>query len=102
MFYLLTFKGLSHAYLVKTSITHSKYLTFLFFEDNDSISAKSAAQILPLNLAYTFLLLNFLITGLCNSPANRSFTLFPDPAFLSKKYRLYMLMLFDINHSYDF
>ena len=48
-------------------MTHNKYLTFSFFEDNDSISAKSAPQILYLNLAYTFLLLNFLITGLCNS-----------------------------------
>ena len=59
----LSFKGLTHAYLLKTSMAHNKYLTFLFFEDNDSISAKSAAQILSLNLACTFLLLNFLITG---------------------------------------
>ena len=42
-------------------MTHNKYLTFLFFEENDSISAKSAAKILSLNLAYTFSLLNFLI-----------------------------------------
>ena len=40
-------------------MTHYKYLRFLFFEDIDSISSKSAAQILSLNLAYTFLLLNF-------------------------------------------
>ena len=59
----LSFKGLTHAYLVKTSMTHNKYLTFLFLEDNDFISAKSAAQILSLNLGYTFLLLTFLITG---------------------------------------
>ena len=65
-------------------MTHNEYLTFLFLEDNDSISAKSAAQILSLNLAYTFLLLDFLITGLCNSLASGLFTLIPDPVFLSK------------------
>ena len=65
-------------------MTHNKYLTLLFFEENDSISAKSAAQILPLNLAYTFYLLSFLITGLCNSSASCSFTLISDPVFLSK------------------
>ena len=51
-------------------MTHNKYLTFLFLEHNDPISAKSAAQILSLNLASTFLLLNFLVTGLCNSSAS--------------------------------
>ena len=69
---------------MKKSITYNKYLTFLFFEDNDSISAKSAAQILSLNLAYTFILLNFLITGLCNSLASCSFTPIPGHVFLSK------------------
>ena len=42
----LTFKGLPHVYLVKTSLVHNKYSTFLFFEENDPVSAKSAAQIL--------------------------------------------------------
>ena len=37
----LSFKGLPHAYLVKTSMSHNTFLTFLFFEDNDSVSAKS-------------------------------------------------------------
>ena len=66
-FAFLCFKDLTHAYLVKTSITHNKYLQAQLKEDNDPISAKSAAQILPLNLALTFLLLNFLITILRNS-----------------------------------
>ena len=44
--FFLSFKGSTDAYLVKTSITHNKYLTFLFLEDSDSISAKSSAQIL--------------------------------------------------------
>ena len=47
----LSFKDLTHAYLVKTSMTNNKYLTFLFFEDNDPISTTSVAQILSLNLA---------------------------------------------------
>ena len=55
-FAFLSFKGLTNAYLVKTSLTHNKHLTSLFFEENDHISAKSAAQILHLNLAYTSLL----------------------------------------------
>ena len=66
-------------------MSHNKYLTFLFFEDNDHISAKSAAQILSLNLAKTFLVWNFLIIGLCNSSASCSFTLTPGPVFLLKK-----------------
>ena len=73
-------------------MTHNKYSACLFFEDGDSISAKSAAQILPLNLAQTFLHLSFLVIGLCNSSGSCSFTLTPallvtiapDPVFLSK------------------
>ena len=65
-------------------MTHNKYLTFLFLEDNNLISANSAAKILPLNLAYIFFVLNFLITFLCNSLAGFSFTLPLDPVFLSK------------------
>ena len=52
---------------MKTFIAHNKYLMAQFLEDNDPISAKSAAQILSLNLAHPFLLLNFLIPSLCNS-----------------------------------
>ena len=64
---------------------HYKYLIFLFFEDNDPISAKYAAQIFSSNLALTFLLLNFfLITGLCNSSASCSYTVITDLVFLSK------------------
>ena len=59
-------KGLTYGYMMKTFMTH-KYLTFGFLEDIDCISAKSVAQILPPNLQYTFLLLNSLINGLCNS-----------------------------------
>ena len=81
---------------------HNKYLTFVFLEDNDSIRAKSAAQILYLNLVWTFLLLNFLIPVLCNYSASSSVTLTPDPAFLSKNFRPYLTMIFDIHHIYNF
>ena len=51
----LSFKGLTHAYLVKTSMAHNKYLTFFFLEDNDSDSVKYAAQMFSLNLGHIFL-----------------------------------------------
>ena len=47
----LSFKGFIQSYLVKTFITHNKYLALLLKEDNYPISAKSAAQILSLPLA---------------------------------------------------
>ena len=65
-------------------MTYNKYLTLFLFQDNDPISAKSDAQILSLNLAETFLFLNYLSAGLCNSSASCSFTLALDPVFLSK------------------
>ena len=83
-------------------MTHNKYLIFLFFEDNDSISAKSATQRLSLNLGETFLLLKFLITGLCSSSPSCSFTIISDPAFYQRTYRPYLLLiLLDIYHSYN-
>ena len=60
-------------------MTH-KDLTLLFFDEN----AKSVAKILSLNLSYTVLLLNILITGLCHSSDGCSLKLIPDPIFLSK------------------
>ena len=77
----LSFKGLTDAYLVKTFMKH-KFLKSLFLEDSDHISAKSAAQILSLNLTKS-LLLNFLTINLCNSSAICSFTYIPNPVFLS-------------------
>ena len=35
-------------------MTHNKYLTFLFFEDNDPISAKSAVQYCAKNHIFFF------------------------------------------------
>ena len=83
-------------------MAHNKCLTFTFLEDIDSITAKSALQILSLNLAYAFLLLNFIVTGLCNSSASYSFTFFPILFSYQETYGPYLLMLFDIHHNYDF
>ena len=47
----LSYKGSAQAYLVKISVTHNKYLKFLFLEDTYPILAKSATQILSLNFA---------------------------------------------------
>ena len=58
-----------NAYLLNKSIAHKRYLIPLFFLLNDCVSAKSTPHILSLNCEYTFLLLNFLTTGLCNSSA---------------------------------
>ena len=63
---------------------HKNYLTFLFLEDNEPISSKSDTQILSLNVRLTFVYLIFLNTGLSHFSASCSFTLTPDPAFLSK------------------
>ena len=60
----LTLKGITQAYLLKTSIIHNKNLNPLLSLLNSCISAKSTPQILFLNEEYTFLLSNYLIIGL--------------------------------------
>ena len=47
----LAYKGVTHAYLEKTSMTRKKYLPFLFLEDIYLIPTKSIALILSLNHA---------------------------------------------------
>ena len=64
---------------MKTSMAHNKYLKTQFLEDSNLISAKYSAQILSLNLAYTFLLLIFLITGLRNSLHLNLYTILTNP-----------------------
>ena len=51
-------------------MTHSKYLNPLLYLLNDCMSVKSKPHILSLKDEYTFLFLNFLRIGLCNSFAN--------------------------------
>ena len=68
---------------------HNKYLNLLLYLLFNCISAKSAPQILSIKGDYTFLLLNFLIIGLCNSSANSSLDIissltFAPEVFLSK------------------
>ena len=71
------------------SITHNNNLNPLLNLFMNSIYAKSAPEILSINVECTFLLLNFPITALCNSSANYLFVIFsfliPLPElFLSK------------------
>ena len=95
----LSTKGWTQAHLVRTSITHNNYWTPWLKEDNDPISAKYAAQILFLNLEYTFLLLIFLIFALWNSWASISFRFTSDPLFYQKPYIHHVV---DLVHIYKF
>ena len=52
------------------SITHNKNLNPLLNLLINCISARSALQILSIKVQCTFLFLNFLIIGSCNSSAN--------------------------------
>ena len=58
------------------SITHNKSLNPLLNLLINSIFARSAPQIFSIKNYCTFLLLNFLIIGLCNSSANSLFKIF--------------------------
>ena len=78
-------------------ITRNKYLIFLFLEENDPISAKSATQTLSLILAKILHLFNILIAGLCNSTARFSHSLLI-LSYSQNIYRPYLLMPFDIHH----
>ena len=75
-----SFKGLTQAYLVKTSFTNNKYLTFRLLEENDPISAKSAAQIVfesPVDsFSWILQLMDYITLQIV-----LQFTLPPDPGF---------------------
>ena len=58
------------------SITHNKNLNPLLNLLINCISSKSAPQILSIKGDCTFLFLDFLIIGLCNSSANSLFEIF--------------------------
>ena len=58
------------------SISHNKNLNPLLSLLINCISARSATQILSIKVECTFLFLNFLIIGLCNSSANSLFEIF--------------------------
>ena len=85
----LSFKGITHAYLLKISITHNKRRIPISNLLINCISATSAQQILCIKDEYTFLFSNFLKIGLCNSSANPlldiiSFLITPPEVSLSK------------------
>ena len=67
----LSFKEITHAYLLKILITHNKkqilWLNLLI----NYISTRPAPEILPIQ-SILFLFLNFLIISLCNSSGNFS------------------------------
>ena len=69
----MSFKGITHAHLLKISITHNKKQISLLNLFIKCISARSAPQTLPIKDERTFLLLNFLIICLCDSSANTYF-----------------------------
>ena len=72
-------------------IKHSKNLNPLLNLLISSISARSVPKILSIKGEFTFLLLKFLIIGLCNSSANSLLEIFLIPLpgdFLSKIYKL--------------
>ena len=72
-------------------MTHNKNLNPLLSSFVNCISAKCAPQILPIKDKCTFLLLKFLIIGLCKSFADSllgifSFLILLQEVFLSKKF----------------
>ena len=72
----LSFKRITHVYLLKISITHNKKRIPLLNLLINCISEKSAPQILSIKGDCTFLFLNFLIIGLCYYSANYWFEIF--------------------------
>ena len=72
------------------SITHNKKQIPLLNLLNSFVFARSGSQVFSIKIDCTFLLLNFLIIGLCNSSAYFLFEIFslltvPPEHFLSKK-----------------
>ena len=107
----LSFKGITHAYLLKISIAHNKkWIPLLDFLIN-CISSRLAPQILSIKDDYTFIFFNFLIIGLYTSSANSLFEIFwfliPLPAnvfaraaevfFVKKMYKSFKQVRVDIH-----
>ena len=83
----LSFKGVTHAYLLKISIAHNKNLNPLLNLSFNCISPTSTPQILSIKGECTFLLLKFLLIGLYNSSATFLLGIFvipPPQGFLLK------------------
>ena len=72
----LSFKEITDPDLLKISITHYKKSIPLLNLLANFIFARSTSQILSMKDEYTFLCLDFLIIGLCNSSTSSSFEIF--------------------------
>ena len=89
------------------SITHNKNLNLLLNLLINCISAKSAPHILSRKGECTFLLLIFLINGLCNSSANSLLEIFlfliplPEVFFTKKIYKPLKQVHVEIHHIFD-
>ena len=66
----LFFKKITFAYLVKISITRNRKRIHFLNLINNYISVRSVPQLLSIKGDFTFLLLDFLIVGLCHSSSN--------------------------------
>ena len=89
------------------STTHNKNLNSLLNLLINCISARSAPQILSIKVECTFLFLNFLIIGLCNSYANSlleiiSFLIRLSEFLYQKIYRPLRQVHVGIHHILDF
>ena len=67
---VISFKGTTHAYLLKISITYNKKRILLLNVLLNCILARSTPQILSIKDECNFRFQNFVIIGLCNSSAN--------------------------------
>ena len=89
------------------STTHNENLNPLLSLLINCISARSAPQMLSIKAECTFLLLSFLIIGLCSSSANSlleifSFLTVPCGLFLLKIYKPLKQIHIDVHHLLDF
>ena len=69
---LLSFKGITHAYLLQISVTHNKKLLPLLSLFINYISVRSALQILSIKDECVFRFSNVLIIDLCNNSSANS------------------------------
>lgn len=65
-YYILSFKGVAHVYLLKISIIYNKNWNPLSCLLTNCILARSAPQIFSLKDEYTFRFPNFLMISLCS------------------------------------
>ena len=90
--HFLSFKEITHIYLLKISITHNENLNNLLNLLINYISARSVPKILSIKSECNFFLLNFLIIGVCNSSTSSLLEIvsfFPVPSEVFFYHKLY-------------